>query len=89
MTRKEKMELLLAKVSEEQKAAFVAELRKADTKEARKELFQKYGVILSDEEKAAINADPSNELSDEELDKAAGGCCGASCSIGGSPYNCC
>ena len=80
MTRKEKMELLLAKVSEEQKAAFVAELRKADTKEARKELFQKYGVTLSDEEKAAINADPSNELSDEELDKASGGCCSGDCS---------
>lgn len=88
MTRKEKMELLLAKVSEEQKAAFVAELRKADTKEARKELFQKYGVTLSEEEKAAMKEAPSNEVSDEELDMAAGGCCGASCSVGSSPYNC-
>ena len=89
MTRKEKMELLLAKLPEEQKAAFVAGLREADTKEARGELFKKYGVTLSEEEKAAMKEAPSNEVSDEELDKAAGGCCGASCSIGGSPYNCC
>ena len=79
MTKKEKMELLLAKVPEEQKEAFVALLRKADTREARSELFQKYGVTLSEAEKAAIKEAPSNELSDEELDKAAGGCCSCTC----------
>ena len=89
MTQKEKMELLLAKVPEEEKAAFVALLRKADTKQARGELFKKFNITLSDEEQAAIRETPSHEVSDEELDKAAGGCCGASCSIGGSPYNCC
>ena len=41
MTKKEKMEMLLSKVGEEQKADFVAELREAKTKEARQELFQK------------------------------------------------
>ena len=44
MTKKEKMELLLAKVKEEQKAAFVAELREAKTKEAMKELMKKYNI---------------------------------------------
>ena len=79
MTKKEKMELLLTKVAEEQKAAFVAELREAKSKEARQELFTKYNIRLSEEEKEAIKAQ-SNEVSDEELDAAAGGCC--SCSSG-------
>ena len=78
MTKKEKMELLLSKVAEEQKADFVAELREATTKEARQELFTKYNIRLSEEEKEAIKAQ-SNEVSDEELDAAAGGCCNCSC----------
>ena len=78
MTKKEKMELLLTKVAEEQKAAFVAELREAKSKEARQELFTKYNIRLSEEEKEAIKAQ-SNEVSDEELDAAAGGCCNCSC----------
>ena len=78
MTKKEKMELLLSKVAEEQKADFVAELREETTKEARQELFTKYNIRLSEEEKEAIKAQ-SNEVSDEELDAAAGGCCNCSC----------
>ena len=75
MTKKQKMELLLSKVAEEQKADFVAELRDAKTKESRQELFQKYNIRLSAEEKEAMKND-MNEVSDEELDVAAGGCCG-------------
>ena len=75
MTKKEKMELLLSKVAEDKKADFVAELRDAKTKEARQELFQKYNIRLSAEEKEAMKND-MNEVSDEELDVAAGGCCG-------------
>ena len=74
MTKKEKIELLLSKVAEEQKADFVAGLREAATKEARQELFQKYNINLSAEEKEAMKTD-TNEVSDEELDAAAGGCC--------------
>ncbi|MBQ3804064.1 MAG: hypothetical protein II845_10270 [Oscillospiraceae bacterium] len=74
MTKKEKMELLLSKVAGEQKADFVTELREATTKEARQELFQKYNIRLSAEEKEALKA-ATNEVSDEELDVAAGGCC--------------
>ena len=51
MTKKEKMELLLSKIAEERKADFVAELREATTKEARKELLQKFNIQLSAEEK--------------------------------------
>ena len=76
MTKKEKMELLLAKVKEEQKAAFVAELREAKNMEAIEALVKKYGIRLTDKETEALKA-RSKELSDEELDQAAGG--GADC----------
>ena len=74
LTKKEKMELLLSKVAENRKADFVAELREAKTKEARQELLWKYNISLSEEEKEAMKTD-TNEVSDEELDVAAGGCC--------------
>ena len=74
MTKKEKVELLLFKVAENRKADFVAELREAKTKEARQELLRKYNISLSEEEKEAMKTD-TNEVSDEELDVAAGGCC--------------
>ena len=84
MTKKEKMEFLLAKVAEEQKAAFVAELRESTTKEARQELLTKYNISLTDEEKEAMKAE-TNEVSDDELDVAAGGCCSNYCSC----HSCC
>ena len=74
LTKKEKVELLLFKVAENRKADFVAELREAKTKEARQELLRKYNISLSEEEKEAMKTD-TNEVSDEELDVAAGGCC--------------
>ena len=74
MTKKEKMELLLKKVPEEQKAAFVAELREVKSKEAVQELLKKYNIELTDEEKETMKP-RTNEISDEELDEAAGGCC--------------
>ena len=80
MTKKEKMELLLSKIAEERKADFVAELREATTKEARQELLQKFNIQLSAEEKESMTTD-SNEISDDELDVAAGGCCN-SCDCG-------
>ncbi len=83
MTRKEKMNLLLSKVPEEQKEAFVAELRAAETKKARGELFKKYKITLTEEEKSALT-DVDNRVSDEELDCAAGGCCSCGCSCSGA-----
>ena len=81
MTKKEKMERLLAKVPEEQKAAFVAELREVKSKDEFLEAAKKYGICLSEDEKEAFQA-RSNEVSDEELDAAAGGCCS------GGQYSC-
>lgn len=87
MTKKEKIELLLAKVKEEQKAAFVAELREAKTLEAKEALLKKYGISLTAEEENALKS-RSNELSDEELDQVAAGGCndgppGGKCSCSG------
>lgn len=81
MTRKEAMDLILSKVDESKREAFVKEFRETKTKKERLEIVKKFGVALTEEEVAKIKA--GNELSDEELDKAAGGCCGTSCS-----YNC-
>ena len=81
MTKKEKMERLLEKVPEEQKAAFVAALREAGTKEELLAVVKQYHISLADEETKAV-ASRTNEVSDEELDQAAGGCCSHAC--GGS-----
>ncbi len=75
MTRKEKIDLLLSKVAEDQKEAFVAELRAAKTPEERLKVAKKYNATLSAEEEQACKNSGTNEVSDDELDKAAGGCC--------------
>ena len=74
MTKKEKMEMLLSKVAEDQKADFVAGMREAKSKDEWLDVVKKYGIRLSEDEKATFKAQ-SNEVSDEELDVAAGGCC--------------
>ncbi len=74
MNRKEKLDLLLSKVEEDKKEAFIAELREAKTKAERVAVVKKYGVTLTEEEAQAMKNRAGNELSDEELDKAAGGC---------------
>ena len=78
MNRKDKMDLLLAKVPEKQKEAFVAELRAAKTKKARGELFKKYQIVLTEKEKSALTA-RCHEIADDDLDSAAGGCCNSDC----------
>ena len=74
MTRKEKIDLLLSKVAEDRKEAFVAELREAKTPEERLKVVKEYNVTLTPEEAKAFRADSSNKVSDAELDNAAGGC---------------
>ena len=85
MTRKEKMDLLLSKVAEDKKEAFVAELREAKTPEKRIKVAKKYNAALTKEEEKAFRAENTNEVSDAELDNAAGGCsceCGCYCGCG-------
>ena len=83
MTKKEKMERLLEKVPEEQKAAFVAALREAGTKDELLAVVKQYHISLTDEETKAV-ASRTNEVSDEELDQAAGGCCRNGCAGSGT-----
>lgn len=75
MNRKERMDLLLSKVEESKKEALIAALREAGTKEERIAAARKFGVELTAEETQALKAGAGSEISDEELDKAAGGCC--------------
>ena len=75
MSRKEKMDLLLSKVAEDKKEAFIAELREAKTPEERIKVAKKYNATLTEEEVKAFKENSANEVSDADLDKAAGGCC--------------
>ena len=79
MNRKEKMDLLLSKVAEDKKEAFVAELREAKTPEERLNVAKKYNATLTEEEAKACKNSGTNEVSDDDLDKAAGGCCHYDC----------
>ena len=74
MNVKKAMDLLLSKVAEGQREAFIADLREAGTKKERAEVFAKYGVSVSDEEREAIRNSRGSEVSDEALDQANGGC---------------
>ena len=83
MTKKEKIDLLLSKLDADKKEAFISEMREAKTKEERNEILGKYGIQLSKEEMESLKKKAANEVSDEELDRAAGGCsctCSAHCS---------
>ena len=76
MTRRERIDLLLSKIPEDKRDAFVTKLREAKNQEERARLLNEYGVTFTEEEKAAFKAGDSagNEISDAELDVAAGGC---------------
>ena len=84
MTRKEKLDLIISKVPEDKKEAFVAELREGKTKEDRYKIAKKYNVVLTEEEIKSLRSDTSHEVADEDLDAAAGGCssCGRPCMCG-------
>ena len=74
MEMKKAMDLVLSKVAAGQKEAFIADFREAKTKKERAEVFEKYGVSVSDEEREAIRNSRGCEVSDEALDQANGGC---------------
>lgn len=71
MTRKEVGALVLSKVADDKKEEFIVAFRDASGQEEQVELLEKFGVNLTDEEMKAIT---SEELSEEDLDEAAGGC---------------
>ena len=70
MTTKEIIELVLAKVPEDKMEAFVEDMRDNNLKKDAA-FLDKYGIKLTEEELEAVS---SHELSDEDLDEAAGGC---------------
>lgn len=84
MTRKEKMDLLLSKIPEDRKAAFVAEFRTATTEDAKMEVLRKYGIVLTEEESAILCKKGSSQLSAQELELVSGGCtCACGCGFDG------
>ena len=74
MSKKMIMNILLSKVAADQKDAFIAAIRDAGTKQERIAVIKKYCGELTAAEKEAVEKLRGGEVSDEELDSAAGGC---------------
>ena len=83
MSKKQIMDILLSRVAEDQKDDFIAALREAGSKKERIAVVKKYCGELSEAEKGTVEKARGGQISDEELDTAAGGCncaCSAHCS---------
>ena len=82
MTIQEANELVLSKVPEDKKEAFIKEISECHMKKDKTAVLEKYGIQLTPEE---IDAISDNKISDEALDEAAGGCmccCDECCAMG-------
>ena len=73
MNDKERIDYLLTKVPEDKKEAFVEDLKGISKLEEGLAVLKKYGISLTEEEMKKLTA--KREMSDEELDAAAGGGC--------------
>ena len=73
MNDKERIDYLLTKVPEYKKEAFVEDLKGVASLEEGLSVLKKYGITLTEEEMQKLTA--KREMSDDELDAAAGGCC--------------
>ena len=62
---------MLSKVPEEKKQAFIKEIFACRTKAERLAGLEKFGIQLTEKELEALS---SNEITDEELALASGGC---------------
>ena len=73
MNDKERIDYLLTKVAEDKKDAFVEDLKGISKLEEGLAVLKKYSISLTEEEMKKLTA--KREMSDDELDAAAGGCC--------------
>ena len=73
MIKKEKLDEILAKIPDEKKDEFIVAFRGAETKEAKKEVLEKFGIVFTEEEVKELMRGVS-ELEDEDLDRTSGGC---------------
>ena len=74
-------ELVLSKVPEEKKEAFIAAITACKDKSEKLAVLEKFGIQLTEKELEEIS---SSKLSEADLDEAAGGC---ACCCGQTP--CC
>ena len=81
MTIQEANELVLSKVPEEKKEAFIAAITACKDKSEKLAVLEKFGIQLTEKELEEIS---SGKLSEADLDEAAGGC---ACCCGQTP--CC
>ena len=71
MSGKERIDYLLTKVPEDKKEAFVEDLKGVAGLEEGLSVLKKYGISLTEEEMQKLTS--NHEMSDDELDAAAGG----------------
>ena len=81
MTIQEANELVLSKVPEEKKEAFIAAITACKDKSEKLVVLEKFGIQLTEKELEEISA---AKITDADLDEAAGGC---ACCCGQTP--CC
>lgn len=81
MTRREKLDEILAKVPDEKKDEFIVAFRSADSQDERMDVLEKYGIVLTQEDLKQLLSD---ELDDSELDDVSGGCIGILSAMGNS-----
>ena len=81
MNGKERIDYLLTKVPEDKKEAFVEDFKGVASLEDGLSVLKKYGVALTEEEMQQLTS--KREMTDEELDAAAGGA-DSSCILCGS-----
>ena len=73
MNGKESIDYLLTQVPEDKKEAFVEDIKGAAGLEEGLAVLKKYDIAMTEEEMQKLTS--KREMSDEELDAAAGGCC--------------
>ena len=94
MNKKERMDLFLGKIPEnEKKKTFLEELRSCQSKKETHDLLDKYGVELSEEDITKLHEGVRKELSLEDLKNVSGGSCaspytGCVCSCAAGACNC-
>ena len=90
MTIQEANELVLSKVPEEKKEAFIAAITACKDKSEKLAVLEKFGIQLTEKELEEIS---SGKLSEADLDEAAGGCaccCGQTpcCAVANGGFTC-
>ncbi|MCR5090459.1 MAG: hypothetical protein K6C08_13225 [Oscillospiraceae bacterium] len=77
------MDLFLSKLPEEKRGDFLKDIRSCKTKKEIRELLEKYGVVISEDESRMLHEGMKKEVSAEDMKNVAGGYCSCNCQCDG------